>query len=91
METLIAPRKLVRNPDFEKQKQKSLAYLSDDMIDSPIIEIINNLNKLSYLFTLQCCYGHFLYNGQRDITILNPSAQSKYECEVQNCLYCPVY
>jgi hypothetical protein len=36
------------------------------MIDVPIIELINAFNKLPYCFTLQSCYGHFLYKGQRD-------------------------
>ncbi len=48
------------------QKQKSLSDLTDDMVDMPIIELINGYNKLPYCFTLQSCYGHFVYNGQKD-------------------------
>ncbi len=72
METFTEPKKLVENPNFQEQKQKSLAELTDDMIDAPIIEIINAFNKLPYCFTLQCCYGHFLYNGQKDPNNLDP-------------------
>ena len=37
------------------------------MIDKPIIDLINGYNKLPYCFTLQSCYGHFVYNGQKDL------------------------
>jgi hypothetical protein len=66
LETFIEPKALVENPSYLKQRQKCLSELKDDMIDAPIIEIINSFNKLPYCFTLQCCYGHFLYNGQKD-------------------------
>jgi len=49
------------------QKQKTLAGLTDSVIDDPIIELINGFNNLPYCFTLQSCYGHFIYNGQNDI------------------------
>lgn len=42
------------------------------MIDTPIVELINGFNKLSYCFTLQSCYGHFVYNGQKDTHNLDP-------------------
>ena len=46
--------------------------LTDDMIDMPIINLINGFNKLPYCFTLQSCYGHFVYNGQKDSHNLEP-------------------
>ncbi len=48
------------------QRQQCLDSLTDDMIDPPIVKIINGFNKLPYFFTLQCCYGHFVCNGQKD-------------------------
>lgn len=36
------------------------------MIDYPIVDIINGLNRLPYCFTLQSCYGHFVHNGQKN-------------------------
>jgi len=42
------------------------------MIDAHIIELIHAFNRLSYCFTLQCCYGHFLYEGQKDDHNLDP-------------------
>jgi len=66
LETYTKPKELVGNPYFKAQKQKNLDSLSNNMIDEPIVEIVNSFNKLSYCFTLQSCCGHFLYNGQKD-------------------------
>ena len=92
METFIEPKVLVENPDYLKQRQKSLSELRDDMIDTPIIEIINSFNKLLYCFTLQCCYGHFLYNGQKDPKNLDPlpitKTISKVEYRIAYVAFC---
>ena len=72
METYIELKELAENPRYYLHRQKSLCNLSDDMIDEPIIKHINGFNKLPYCFTLQSCYGHFVYNGQNDIHNLDP-------------------
>lgn len=72
METFAEMRPLVENPDYQRQRQVSLAGLHEDMIDKPIVELINALNRLPCCFTLQCCYGHFLYPGQNDPHNLEP-------------------
>jgi hypothetical protein len=36
------------------------------MIDAPIVELVRRLNELPHCFTLQSCYGHFLYASQDD-------------------------
>ncbi|MDY6833316.1 MAG: hypothetical protein SVY53_00760 [Chloroflexota bacterium] len=72
METFTELKKIAENPHFQAQKQKTLCDLTDDMIDIPIIDLINGFNDLSYCFTLQSCYGHFVYNGQKDTHNLAP-------------------
>ena len=72
METFTEPRELVKNPPYRKQRQKRLSGLIDGMIDTPIIEIIHDFNNLPYCFTMQSCYGHFLYNGQKDSHNIDP-------------------
>jgi hypothetical protein len=72
VETFIEPKELIHNPHFQDQRKKSLAGLNNDMIDRPIVRIINGLNKLPYCFTIQCCYGHFLFNGQKNPHNLEP-------------------
>ncbi len=72
METFTEPKELAENPYYQVQRQKSLGDLTDDMIDMPIIDLINGFNKLPYCFTLQSCYGHFVYNDQKDSHTLEP-------------------
>jgi hypothetical protein len=72
LETFTEPKALVENPHYQDQRQKCLADLSDGMLDDPIIELVNAFNKLPYCFTLQSCYGHFIYNGQNDPHNLEP-------------------
>ncbi len=72
METYTALKKLVKNDSFQKQRQKALATLSDDMIDHPIRNIVKEFNHLEYCFTLQSCFGHFLYKGQTNTHNLDP-------------------
>ena len=74
------------------QRQKSPGDLADDKIDIPIIDLINGFNKLPYCFTLQSCYGHFVYNGQKDTHNLEPlpvkDAISKVEYRIAYIAFC---
>ena len=66
METYIEPKELVEDPGFERERSAALAGLSDDMIDPPIVELMRGINSLPFCFSLQCCYGHFVRQGQED-------------------------
>lgn len=72
METYTEPRELVENPGFRQQREQALAGLSSDMLDGPIVDLITGLNELPCFFTLQCCYGHFLFEGCADSDNLDP-------------------
>jgi hypothetical protein len=72
LETFTELKEFAENPHYQVQKQKILCDLTDNMIDLPIVELINGFNKLPYCFTLQSCYGHFVYNGQKDTHNLDP-------------------
>lgn len=72
METFTELKELIENSNYQIQRQKSLQNLSDDMIDAPVIEIVNSLNRLPFCYTLQSCYGHFTYEGQNDAHTLSP-------------------
>jgi hypothetical protein len=65
METFTEPKELVENSRYAEQRQNNLSGFTEVKIDPPIIEIIDGFNKLPYCFTLQSCYGHFLYPGQK--------------------------
>ena len=61
METFVEPKPFVNNPDYQRQRQAYLSTFSIDVIDKPIVDIISGFAKLPYCFTLQSCYGHFVY------------------------------
>jgi hypothetical protein len=66
LETFCKIKKLEKNTDYYNQRQRSINSLNISTIDEPIIDLIKGFLKLPYCFTLQSCYGHFLYNGQRN-------------------------
>ena len=63
METFIEPIELVENPNFQEQRSRSLVTLRDETIDLPILDLINKISMLNCCFTIQSCFGHFLYKG----------------------------
>jgi hypothetical protein len=77
METFTELKELTENLNYQRQRQRSLQNLYDDIIDDPIIEIVNGFNRLPFCFTLQSCYGHFTYEGQNDSHNLLPLPHNK--------------
>lgn len=67
MKTFTELKSFADNIYFHRQKQHRLHGFSAEMIDPPILHIINTLNQLPYCFTLQSCYGHFVFKGQENI------------------------
>lgn len=84
METFIEPIELVANSDFQEQRRISLAILREETIDAPIRELIYKINGIQCCFTIQSCYGHFLYDGQdsphnfEPLPILNVLSRIEY-------------
>ncbi len=72
METFEQPRDLVDNPHFESDRQVVLSNLARARIDAPIRGIIAGFAGLSYCFTLQSCYGHFVHAEQSHPENLEP-------------------
>jgi hypothetical protein len=83
LETFTDCKPIVSNPHFEDQRQTALKNLNYREIDQPIIPLIKKINSLPYCFTLQCCYGHFLYSGQQDEFNVDPLPQSSNIKEVE--------
>ena len=72
METYTEIKPFVKNPDFQEQRKQSLLNLNSALIDKPIVGLIKDFAKINYCFTLQCCYGHFIYKDQHDPHNLDP-------------------
>jgi hypothetical protein len=83
LETFTEFKDLVENPHYQVQKRKILYDLNDDMIDTPVVDLINGFNKLPYCFTLQSCYGHFVYNDQKDTHNLDPLPAKEIIAQVE--------
>jgi hypothetical protein len=72
METFAAAKPLEDNPHFASQRKRRLDGLDKALIDAPMRPLIQRLNELPFCFTLQCCWGHFVYAGQDDPHHLQP-------------------
>jgi len=72
METFTGIKKLVENPHYHVRRKKQMAALSKSKLDEPIVEIIYDFYRLPFCFTLQSCYGHFLYGNQGDPQNIDP-------------------
>jgi len=66
METFTALKKFVANPRYIEQRKRALHSLDLESIDNPIRNLIQDLSQLSFCFTLQSCYGHFLHDPEVD-------------------------
>jgi len=84
METFTKIKPLIDNFLYQKQREKSLSRLDINTIDTPIIEIINSFAKLPFCFTLQSCYGHFVYKNQKNPKNVEPLPDSDY---ISNVVY----
>ena len=81
MKTFTDPKKLTDNPYYKEQKSRTTVI--DAEIDAPIIETIKDFNKPPFCFTLQSCFGHFLYSGQDNPNNLEPLPATKTITKVE--------
>ena len=66
MQTYVEKKPLVDIPDFARQREEALVGIDYNYIDAPIVELVSNIAKLPYCFSLQSCYGHFIYLYNKD-------------------------
>jgi len=84
METFTEFKPLVDHSLYQVQREKSLSGLDINTIDTPIIEIIISFAKLPFCFTLQSCYGHFVYKNQKNPKNVEPLQGSD---DISNVVY----
>ncbi|MGI9537827.1 MAG: hypothetical protein ACR2PB_12210 [Desulfocapsaceae bacterium] len=89
METYTAPKPFEDNPGFQTDRQIALSSLDVTLIDDPLVGLIDELNKLPYLFTLQCCHGHFLTTDNKEISDFDLlGASNKIEYRLAYIAFC---
>jgi hypothetical protein len=83
METFTVIKEFIDNPRYAEQRERSLRGLGSAIIDEPLRELISGLASLPYCFTLQSCYGHFLYGSQRDQQNIEPLPRDRHSGAVE--------
>ncbi len=66
METFAEPRDFVENTRYAGDRERIISALAPQSIDAPIRDVVLAFARLPHCFTLQSCYGHFVYAGQHD-------------------------
>jgi hypothetical protein len=72
LKTFTEPRQFVENQQYFKDRHDTLAALDLRTIDEPIVELIDGFTAIPHCFTVQSCYGHFLYSPEQDTYSLDP-------------------
>ncbi len=74
MQTYTTAKAFIDDPGFESRRIETVKKLDIKAIDSPIVKIIDILSHVDHCFTLQCCWGHFVHDGQSDQLSIAPLA-----------------
>ena len=72
MQTYTKARPIEDDPDFEARRDAARAALDLPDVDEPMVPLVEELNRLPHCFTLQCCFGHFVADGETDPRTLAP-------------------
>lgn len=88
MESFTELLEFQENMHYERQKKECLGKLTAETIDLPIAQLINNFNKLPYCFTLQCCHGHFIQNGENCTSLTTADNRVRVEYRIAYIAFC---
>jgi hypothetical protein len=66
LETFTGLKPFVSDPHYHERRRASLDALDCSSIDEPMLALVKRFAKVPYCFTLQSCYGHFLFGDQKD-------------------------
>ena len=66
METFEQPREFVEHASYARDREKVMGAFDPASIDTPILDVGHGFAELPHCFTLQSCFGHFVWDGQPD-------------------------
>ncbi|MEE4601728.1 MAG: hypothetical protein V2J65_10655 [Desulfobacteraceae bacterium] len=72
METFTEFKTMVADPRYPDRRKKCLDKLKLDELDAPVAGLVKDMCQFPFCFTIQSCYGHFLYAGQEDPKNVEP-------------------
>jgi hypothetical protein len=89
METFTAARPFSPHPGYSIDRNNALLDLEVEIqrgsIDAPLLPLIQECRLIPHCFTLQCCFGHFVYDGEPDRE--NLILPTSYRGTVENVLF----
>ena len=89
METFSDCKPFVHNPSYQTDRKITLDNLDANLLDAPLVKLVYNINKLPYLFTLQCCHGHFLKkDGEEIVNLELPGSNELVEYRLAYIAFC---
>jgi len=51
---------------YARDRERVMSAFDTASIDAPILDVIQGFAQLPHCFTLQSCFGHFVWDGQAD-------------------------
>ena len=87
METFAEPRDFAEHGSYRQDREDVMSGLDPGSIDVPILDLVQGFARLGHCFTLQSCYGHFMWDGQSD----PHSLEVLPERDVGSITYCIAY
>ncbi len=78
METYTDCKPFIDNPNFKEDRRNILDNLEVGGIDPLLVPLVQKINRLPYVFSLQCCHGHFLWKNGQEIKTLEPLETNKW-------------
>jgi hypothetical protein len=66
LETFEQPREFVEHASYAGDRETVMGAFDPASIDTPILDVVQGFAELPHCFTLQSCFGHFVWDGQPD-------------------------
>lgn len=78
MKTFTNPKPFTSHPGYVSDREKTLRELEKEIrngsIDPPLLPMIRECITVPYFFTVQCCFGHFVHDMEKDTeNLISPS------------------
>ena len=70
MQTYTEPQPLEDDPGFHEKRERTVSTLDLKIIDEPIRDIVEGFLKVPYCYTIQCCFGHSVLEGDDEHNLI---------------------
>jgi len=84
VETFTNAGKMINDSDYPRKRAEQISKIRHLKLDPQLYKLICEFNTIPYAFTLQCCWGHFLPQGQKNPVKMNELPESM---EIETFVY----